>query len=214
MRSAGMPTRRARAATPLGPAQALELATRFLSVRPRSRWEVERRLQRARADDAVVVATIDHLARLGLIEDLAFARWWVDQRDRHAPRGHRLLEAELRQHGVHREVIEQLGDELAADQAEASATRGGEDAAAAEPDPRDEVEGTVTEDDRARIALSRHLRGRPLPSDPRGVQRLGMFLVRRGFDPDTARAAIRSRAESGSALNDADPDVTAEPGRD
>jgi SOS response regulatory protein OraA/RecX len=143
-----------------------------------------------------VVATIDNLARLGLIEDLAFARWWVEQRDRHAPRGRRLLEAELRQHGVHREVIEHLRDELEAAEAEAGTTDGGDqDAGALEPEAASEVGETLTEEHRARVALSRHLRGRPVPTDPKGLQRLGMFLVRRGFEPDTARAAIRAQSE-------------------
>jgi SOS response regulatory protein OraA/RecX len=51
----------------------------------------------------------------------------------------------------------------------------------------------LTEDDRADAALERHLKGRPLPEDPRALQRLGMFLVRRGFDPATARSALRRR---------------------
>jgi SOS response regulatory protein OraA/RecX len=52
----------------------------------------------------------------------------------------------------------------------------------------------VSEDERADAALDRHLKGRPLPEDPKALQRLGMFLVRRGFDPATARAALRRRA--------------------
>ncbi len=31
-------------------------------------------------------------------------------------------------------------------------------------------------------------------TDPKALQRLGMYLVRRGFDPDTSRAAIRGLA--------------------
>jgi regulatory protein len=174
--------RRPRAkAEPPGAEAALEIAARFLGTRPRSRWEVERRLQRARASDQVMEATLERLARLGLVDDLAFSRWWVEQRDRHAPRGRRLVEAELRQHGVGREVIELLRNELATLEVEALAS---DDAEADLP---------ATEEARARIALDRHLRGRPLPEDPKAVQRLGMFLMRRGFDPETARAALRER---------------------
>jgi len=55
----------------------------------------------------------------------------------------------------------------------------------------------LTEEERAAAALERHLRGRPIPEDGRALQRLGMFLVRRGFDPATARAVIRRRGVSG-----------------
>jgi SOS response regulatory protein OraA/RecX len=103
---------------------------------------------------------------------VAFARWWVEQRDRHAPRGRVALETELRAKRVPAAVIAELripeGDDLA-----------------------------VTEDDRADAALERHLRGRPLPEDPKALQRLGMFLVRRGFSPETARSAIRRRGAAG-----------------
>lgn len=157
---------------------AFEIAARYLGARPRTRWELERRLRRAGAEDDVIAGTLDRLAALGYVDDVAFARWWAEQRDRHAPRGRRMVEAELRQRGVPRDVLEQLrGDELS--------------------DPVLDSEGLpATEDERADAALSRHLRGRALPEDDRARQRVGMFLVRRGFAPDVARAAIRRLAES------------------
>lgn len=92
-----------------------------------------------------------------------------------------MVEAELRQRGVPREVLEELRDsELA------------ESALAHETLPTSEAE-------RAQIALERHLRGRPLPTDAKALQRIGMFLVRRGFDPDTARRVIRALAEESPA---------------
>ena len=158
----------------------METAARFLAARPRTRWEMERRLQRAGADTDVVAATLDRLADLGYLDDAAFVRWWAEQRDRHAPRGRRLLEAELRRSGVPREVIEAYREE------HASPERAPEDAGL----PADEEE-------RAADALRRHLRGRPVPQDPKAVQRIGMFLVRRGFDPQTARHAIRAAVAAG-----------------
>jgi regulatory protein len=170
---------------PPGPEQALDLAGHFLGTRPRSRWEVGQRLRRARAAGSVIEATLARLEELGIIDDLAFARWWLEQRDRHAPRGRRLVEAELRQHGIGRDVIEALRDELSAVEQGGPAGPAGDDA----PLPR-------TEEDRARAALARHLRGRPLPEDRQALQRIGMFLVRRGFDPDAVRAALREPEES------------------
>jgi regulatory protein len=151
--------------------QAFEIAGRFLGARPRSRWEVEQRLRRAGAEDAVVRTTLDRLERVGFVDDVAFARWWVEQRDRHAPRGRVALETELRAKRVPPAVIATL--------------REGE--AGEEP---------LTDDERADAALERHLKGRPLPDDPKALQRLGMFLVRRGFAPETARAAIRRHGAS------------------
>jgi regulatory protein len=154
----------------------MEIAARYLATRPRTRWELERRLRRAAAEQAVIESTLERLAGLGYVDDAAFAGWWTEQRDRHAPRGRRLLEAELRQHGVPRDVIEALRD--------ADAQVG---------PPADDAERLPeTEEERARIALQRHLRGRALPTDAAALQRVGMFLVRRGFDPETVRRMLRA----------------------
>lgn len=157
-----------------------------MATRPRTQWELRRRLQRAGADDELIGATLERLAGMGLADDLAFARWWAEQRDRHSPRGRRMVEAELRQRGVPRDVIEEL--------------RGTEIAEPAFPDeqlPQNEAE-------RARVALERHLRGRPVPDDRRAQQRIGMFLVRRGFDPETVRATMRA-ATAGPPGPDTEP---------
>jgi regulatory protein len=164
---------------PPGREAALEIALGFLGSRPRTRWELERRLRRGGAEDAVVEATLERLAAMGYLDDAAFSRWWADQRDRHAPRGRRMVEAELRQRGVPREVIEaHRGSGLEADR------------------PSEDADMPSSEEDRARVALARHLRGRPLPADRGGLQRIGMFLVRRGFDPEVVRGALRAAGEA------------------
>jgi regulatory protein len=158
---------------------ALEVALRFLGSRPRTEREVVDRLRRAAAEEEVIDVTVDRLRDLGYIDDVAFARWWSEQRDRHAPRGRRLMEAELRQKGVPRDVIEQMRDD--------PVERAIEDASL--PD---------TDDERAAVALDRHLHGRAMPDDGPALQRLGMFLMRRGFDAETARRAIRRRLPGGA----------------
>jgi SOS response regulatory protein OraA/RecX len=91
-----------------------------------------------------------------------------------------MIEAELRQHGVPRDVIEAYRDEHAA------------------PERLPEDEGLPSsEAERAREALGRHLRGRPLPVERKAVQRVGMFLMRRGFDPDTVREVLRAAGAIG-----------------
>lgn len=177
--------RRTGAAGPLEASAALETAVRFLGTRPRTRWELERRLRRAGAGDDLVDSTVARLADLGYLDDAAFARWWGEQRDRHAPRGRRMIEAELRQHGVPRDVVEAYREEHSA------------------PERAPDDEGLPSDEPaRARDALARHLRGRPMPDDPKALQRLGMFLMRRGFDPETVRATLRT---AGSDTGDETP---------
>ena len=178
----GRGSRRREPREPPDDAAALEIAVRFLGTRPRTSCELERRLRRATADEAVIGATVERLAELGYLDDAAFARWWAEQRDRHSPRGRRMIEAELRQKGVPREVIEEYRVEHA------------------DPERAPEDEGLPGDEPaRARVALAGHLRGRPVPDDPKARQRLGMYLMRRGFDPETVRATIREAANPATA---------------
>lgn len=173
-----MPRRRRNGAADedLNAPSAMEVALHFLGTRPRSRHEIEQRLRRSSVANAEVDATLERLSELGYVDDAAFARWWAEQRDRHAPRGRRMLEAELRQRGIARDVIEEFREEHAAPE------RAPEDQA---------LPGS--EEDRARDALERHLHGRPMPDDFKARQRLGMFLVRRGFEAETVRSVVRAR---------------------
>ena len=176
--------RRAKARVAPDASGAMDVAVRFLGTRPRTRWELERRLRRAGAEDHVIEATMGRLVELGYLDDAAFARWWGEQRDRHNPRGRRMIEAELRQRGVPREVVEGFREQHAAPE------RAPEDGGL----PADEPS-------RAREALAKHLRGRALPTDRKALQRVGMFLVRRGFDPETVRATLRAAADATDDLS-------------
>lgn len=167
----------------------MEVAARFLATRPRTRWEVERRLRRAGTEEPEIAATLDRLGELGYLDDAAFARWWGEQRDRHRPRGRRMIEAELRQRGVPREVIEAYREE------HVDPARSPEDIGL----PGDEAE-------RAREALAKHLRGRPMPDDARAAQRVGMYLMRRGFDAEVVRSALRIASAGVSSDDDVHAD--------
>ena len=187
-----MRRRRPRSAEPRDPPDptaALEIAIRFLGTRPRTRWELERRLRRAGTDDVTVEATVERLAELGYLDDAAFARWWGEQRDRHRPRGRRMIEAELRQHGVPHEVIKSYGAEHEGPER-----------------PPDDAGLPGTEGERARAALNQHLRARPMPTEPKAVARLGMYLMRRGFDTETVRTTLREARGNDAGADDAGGD--------
>jgi regulatory protein len=91
--------------------KALEAALRYLSPRPRSEKEVRQRLARRQVEKPLVDQVVGWLRERGLLDDVAFAAFWRDNREAFRPRGKRLLEQELRQRGVAPQVIqEQLQD--------------------------------------------------------------------------------------------------------
>src|SRR3990172_10739486 len=85
--------------------RAYESALGFLSYRPRSEAEVRQSLQRKGFLAEEVEAAVQRLQGAGLLDDAAFARFWVENRDAFSPRGGRALRAELRQKGLGDETI-------------------------------------------------------------------------------------------------------------
>ena len=70
-----------------------------------------RRLGRAGYRPELVDGAIARLTELGMLDDEAFARAWVESRDRARPRGEIALRRELALKGVDRAVVDELLDE-------------------------------------------------------------------------------------------------------
>jgi regulatory protein len=87
--------------------RAREAATGLLSYRPRSVSEVRRSLTQKDYDIATVERVIANLQEVGLLDDQAFANYWVDQRTAFKPRSKLALRQELAGKGLSREVIEE-----------------------------------------------------------------------------------------------------------
>ena len=83
-----------------GVEQAYERALRFLTVRPRSETEIRQRLRKHGASEAEIDGALERLRRAGLVDDGAFAGYWVDNRQSFRPRSKRALRAELKRKGV------------------------------------------------------------------------------------------------------------------
>lgn len=81
-------------------------AYRYLSYRPRSIAELKRQLGNKGFNEDTIYQVVDRLSELELIDDLAFARYWVEQRETFKPRGRRALRYELYQKGIDREIVD------------------------------------------------------------------------------------------------------------
>src|SRR5262245_13114772 len=110
--------RRARRAAVEDPEVVLEAAARFLEARSRSVAEVRRRLTTAGYRRELVDGAIARLGELGMLDDEAFARAWVESRDRARPRGERALRDELRRKGIDRNIVDAVLQERVAEAGE------------------------------------------------------------------------------------------------
>ncbi len=97
-------------------------ALRFLEARPRSIAEVRARLGRKDFAPEAIDAAIARLAELELLDDAAFARYWVENRVAYRPRGAGALRDELRRKGIDADVTaEVLNDNVLTGDESASA---------------------------------------------------------------------------------------------
>ena len=154
----------ARVAGAEGADRALQAALRFLEARPRSTVEIRERLRRKAFEPDAISAVLDRLGELGLVDDAAFARFWVENRQSSRPRGTGMLRDELRRKGIDRAVADTiLGDDhLVGDEAEQVWTL-------------------------ARAALRKYAGAADRATF---MRRMGGYLQRRGFSFDTIRPVV------------------------
>ncbi len=92
--------------------QALGAAVAMLARRPRSEREVRQRLKQGSLPPALVDETVRKLIDMKLLDDAEYARAWTESRDRHSPRGRRLIVRELRASGVDAAIAERAAAEV------------------------------------------------------------------------------------------------------
>lgn len=85
---------------------AADRALDLLSYRPRTEAELRQRLTE-KYDEETVAAVMERMRRSGLVDDQEFARYWIQNRLQHNPRGAIALRHELLQKGVDESVIEE-----------------------------------------------------------------------------------------------------------
>jgi regulatory protein len=162
------------------PEVVLNAAARYLETRSRTVDEVRRHLARAAYPAALVEGAIDRLLELGMLDDSAFARSWIESRDRARPRGRQALRRELALKGIDRDTIEKaIGERDPGGAIGDGALGGAGDVPALD----------MSADERAAERLL-SIRSPALlrVADPRARrQRAYALLARNGFDADVCR---------------------------
>jgi regulatory protein len=161
-------------------ARARQVCLTLLTLAPRTRAQLAGALRKRGIPDEVAEEVLGRFADVGLIDDAAFARSWVESR--HYSRGlaGRALSAELKQRGVAADEIKAAIDEQLSPDAEAGA---------------------------ARRLVERRIAGtRGLPAEQR-TRRLAGMLARKGYPPGLAYRVIREalEAEGESAALEEEP---------
>jgi regulatory protein len=85
-------------------------ALHFLSFRPRSSAEVRQNLLKHGYSESLIEKTVNRLSEAGLVNDEAFARAWVENRNTFRPSGKPALRMELRRKGLSDEIVQSVLD--------------------------------------------------------------------------------------------------------
>lgn len=84
--------------------RAKDAALGYLGYRPRSRKEIRDKLREKAFSQETIERVDQRLLELNLVDDMAFARYWIDQRERFKPRSVFALRQELTQKGISQEI--------------------------------------------------------------------------------------------------------------
>ncbi len=174
--------RRARRAAVTDPDVVMEAAAAFLAVRSRSVEETRRRLNHLGYPAPLCDQVVVRLVELEYLDDEAFARAWVESRDRARPRGALALRRELQRKGIADDTIATIL---------AQRTEG----AVARVDPQT---GSTGDPDReaARKLIERRASSLHREADPRRRrQKAYALLARNGFSPDVCQEVAATVAE-------------------
>lgn len=143
-----------------------------LTGQARSRAELAAKLARKRVPPEVAETLLDRFEDVGLVDDAAFARDWVESRQASRGLARRALTVELQRKGVASEVIAEAVSEVSADD---------EDAA-------------------ARDLVRRRLRSLSRYDDATVVRRLTGMLARKGYPPSVVFRVVREEVAAAEEL--------------
>jgi regulatory protein len=160
------------------PDEVLQAGARFLEARPRSVAEVRRKLTRLGYRPELVAGAVERLVELGFLDDDAFARSWVESRDRAKPRGEHALRRELGLKGVDRSLVDVILDDRREDALTAAAAR-------------DDVPASADEAAAERLLEKKLPAILREPAPRRRAQRAYALLARNGFAPDVCSSVSR-----------------------
>ncbi|MEP9364714.1 regulatory protein RecX [Nocardioides sp. CN2-186] len=134
-----------------------------LTGQARSRKELSDKLAKKLVPDDVATRLLDRFEEVGLIDDEAFARLWVQSRQPGKGLARRALAQELRRKGIDDDTAREVLDEV---------------------DPADEEEA-------ARVLVRKKLRTLSRVDDTTATRRLVGLLARKGYGSGMAFAIVR-----------------------
>ncbi len=90
---------------------------RFAMLRPRSEKEINDWFRRKEVHSSLFPKLLNKLKSLNLLDDFEFAKWWTNQRLEFKSKSRRIIQMELSQKGIKKEIIDEVLQETPMDEA-------------------------------------------------------------------------------------------------
>lgn len=139
----------------------LDKLLNFAMIRPRSEKEFADWMRRKKVNESIVSDLFNKLNYFELIDDLKFAKWWVNQRLEFRKKSKKTLIGELRLKGIKSEIINSIFDDIEIDDKKLASS----------------------------VLEKKYYRWEKLPIEER-KKKMAEYLLRNGFNWDDARSVI------------------------
>lgn len=87
-------------------------ALKYISYKPRTKSEVVKKLKENDFDEEIISIVLDMLVEKGYVNDLQFAKNWVENRSIYKPRSKKLITWELKNKQIGEEIIREVTGEM------------------------------------------------------------------------------------------------------
>jgi len=137
-------------------------ALRFISYKPRTMSEVEKKLNEYDFDEDIISDVLKMVVEKGYVNDLQYAKNWVENRSIYKPRSKKLITWELKNKQISEDIISEATGDL------------------------------VPEDKLASLAAEKYARRLSGYEKEIFIRRLSGYLIRRGFSFSTVKTTVQT----------------------
>lgn len=137
-------------------------ALKYISYKPRTKSEVVKKLKENDFDEEIISIVLDMLVEKGYVNDLQFAKNWVENRSIYKPRSKKLITWELKNKQIGEEIIREVTGEM------------------------------LPEEELAMLAAEKYARRLSEYEKEVFFRRLTGYLIRRGFSFSTVNSTVQT----------------------
>lgn len=137
-------------------------ALKYISYKPRTKFEVVKKLKENDLDESIISIVMEMLVEKGYVNDLHYAKNWVENRSVYKPRSKKLITFELKNKQISEEIISEVTGEM------------------------------MPEEKLAILAAEKYARRLSGYDKEIFFRRLSGYLIRRGFSFSTVKTAVQT----------------------